>query len=215
MANPNDQIRDKILRQLYAVHREARGPKSVSIGIRDLQKALRPRGIKQQQVNSNLDYLIQKGWAVQVVEERSFMTRRGTRQNSQKISYKISDVGIDRLEAASSYRRDDLYSRINVTNIAGVTVVGSGNVVNSAHTDLAAVLSELESMVGESDDLEEEERLNALADLSTIQSQLSKPKPALSIVRSAWSAIEKTVTASDFVDLVTKTGVLISNLGLG
>ena len=212
MANPNDEVRDLILRQLYAVHRKARGPKSVSIGIRDLQKSLKARGIKQQQVNSNLDYLIQKGWAVQVVEERSFTTPRGTRQSSQKISYKISDIGIDRLEAASSYRRDESYSRINVTNIAGVTVVGSGNVVNTAHTDLAGILSELERAVGESESIDEEGRLNALADLSTIQSQLSKPKPDVSIVRSAWSAIETTITASDLVELMGRAAAFIANL---
>lgn len=212
MANPNDGVRDLILRQLYGVHQRARGPKSVSIGIRDLQKALKSSGVKQQQVNSNLDYLIQKGWAVRVVEERSFTTPRGTRQSSQKVSYKISDVGIDRLEAASSYQRDDSYSRINITNVTGVTVVGSGNVVNTAHTDLAGVLSELERAVGASDSLEDEGRLNALADLSTIQSQLSKPKPDVGIVRSAWSTVEATVTASDLVGLVARAAAFIANL---
>ena len=212
MPNPNDAVRDQILRHLHTVHRSARGPKSVSLGIRDLQKALRAGGFKQQQVNSNLDYLIQKGWVVQVVEPRSFRTARGTTQSSQKITYKISDIGIDRLETASSYQRDVAFSHINVTNIAGVTVVGSGNIVSMAHTDLGNLLSGLERAVGESAELEEEQRLNALADLSTIQSQLSKPQPDVGIIRRAWSAAEKTVTAANLVELMTRVGVMISAL---
>lgn len=54
------------------VHTKARSPRAATIGIRDLQKTMKAAdGYKQQEVASNLDYLIQKGWAVEVVEDRT------------------------------------------------------------------------------------------------------------------------------------------------
>src|SRR5213596_201321 len=103
--NPNDASRDAILRHLYAVHEKAKSPRSAAVKISELQKALRPSGLKQQDVGRNLDYLVQKGWVREDVVTRTFMTRRGTTQSADQVTYKISDVGIDRLESASVYER--------------------------------------------------------------------------------------------------------------
>ena len=101
MANPNDSARDAVLRHLYAVHQKARSPKTAGLLISELVRALKPDGYKQQEIASNLDYLVQKGWVREVIEQRSFTTRRGTTQSAERRTYKISDSGIDRLEAAS------------------------------------------------------------------------------------------------------------------
>jgi hypothetical protein len=82
MANPNDVIRDAILRHLYDVHQNARGPKGVAIGIRDLQSSMKTLGISQKQINSNLDYFVQKGWVAIIEERRTFRTKGGTTQES-------------------------------------------------------------------------------------------------------------------------------------
>src|SRR5947199_3055753 len=89
-AHPSDEVRDAVLRNLYEVHRRAKSPRSASIGIQDLQKALRLKhGYKQQEVASELDYLLQKGWAVEVVRERTFQTPGGTTRQAERITYKI------------------------------------------------------------------------------------------------------------------------------
>ena len=212
VANPNDEIRDKILRYLYGVHGRARGPKGVAVGIRDLQRALREHGIKQAEAISSLDYLLQKGWVKEVIETRTFTTKGGTTEHRETKRYKISDIGIDRLEGASVYRREESFSRINVTNIHGVTVIGTGNVVNAEFTDLSRTLSELEEAVAESRSISDEEKLNLVADLTTIQSQLSKTKPDRSIVRAIWSGSEKILTAAGFAELVARVSVLIAQL---
>ncbi len=93
----NDEVRDLILRHLYESHRTDRGRTGGAQSIRDLQAAMRPHGLKQQDVGHNLDYLVQKGWVREVVSERKFTTPRGTTQSSEKVSYKISDTGIDRI----------------------------------------------------------------------------------------------------------------------
>lgn len=213
MTNPNDRIRDAILRHLYDVHERARGPKAVAIGIKKLQKAMKTLGIKQAEVNSNVDYLVQKGWVRRVVEERKYTTPGGTERSSQKISYKISDVGIDRLEAASTYQRAAALAGVNITNVHGVTVVGSGNVVNTEFTDLARLLDELEREVAGKETVDEADRLNALADLGTIQTQLSKPEPDVGIIQRAWSKVEAAAAVGGAVDLVRKIGALITGLG--
>src|SRR6266852_6651154 len=56
MSNPNDAVRDAILRHLYSVHTKARSPKSAGLKITELGKALKP--LKLQEVGSNLDYLV-------------------------------------------------------------------------------------------------------------------------------------------------------------
>ena len=78
MSNPNDAVRDSILRYLHSVHVKARSPKTAGLGIRKLAQALKPRGFKLQEVASNLDYLVQKGWVRETVQQRTFTTLRGT-----------------------------------------------------------------------------------------------------------------------------------------
>lgn len=207
--NPKDEIRDAILRRLYEVHQKAKSPKSAAIGIRDLQKALKPAGYKQQDVGSNLDYLIQKNWARAVVETRTFTTASGTTQPSEKTTYKISDIGIDKLESASTFQRE-APAGINITSINGVTVVGDGNVVNTAFTDLSQVLTETKTAVLSAESLGDSEKLDAAADIDALQSQLQKPHPDEAVVAAIWGGLEKTLTAAGLVELAAKVGHLIS-----
>jgi len=210
MSNPNDKTRDAIIRHLYSVHQNARGPKGVAVGIRDIQKAMKILGYKQKEVNSNLDYLVQKGWVARSEERRTFTTPRGTAQESISTTYKISDVGIDRLEGASTYQIKEHYSQINITNIKGVTILGSGNVVNTELTDLCKILSEIENIISESDELSDEQKLNSIADIGAIQNQLSKPQPNRNIIKEAWAGIKEVVTAASFIELLGKIEDLIA-----
>jgi hypothetical protein len=133
----NDEVRDRILRHLYETHSTDRGRGGGAQTTRELQQALRPLGLKQQDVGHNLDYLVQKGWVREVVHERTFTTPRGTTQSPERITYKISDAGIDRIEAASTYQGGPAGGGINITNIHGVTIVGNDNVVNTSFTELS------------------------------------------------------------------------------
>jgi hypothetical protein len=209
--NPNDAIRDAILRFLYSRHQKAKSPKSAAIGVRDLQADMKNQGFKQQVVASNLDYLVQKGWVREVVEARTFTTPRGTTQTAERRTYKISDIGIDKLEAASTYERD-VSRRVNITNIKGVTVVGSGNVVNTAFTDLSGVLDELRNEVLSSDRVSDEEKLNLAADIDALQSQLQKPEPNRGVVKSLWEGIEKAANLGGAGALASRAGHLLAQL---
>jgi hypothetical protein len=213
MPNPNDAIRDAILRHLYDRHRSARGPKGVAVQIRDLQSAMRERGIRQQEVNSNLDYLVQKGWVREVVTPRTFTTRGGTQVERPSTSYKISDAGMDLMESASAFKREDLSARVNVTNIQGVTVVGTDNVVvNTQYSDVYTALNDLEAAVSQSTELEEADKLSALADLESLKAQLAKPAPNRMVIAQLWSGVEKVVVAGGLAQLLHRAGELIAPL---
>jgi len=212
MANPNDVVRDAILRHLHAVHRKARSPKSAGLLISELSKALKANGYKQQEVASNLDYLVQKGWVKEVIEHRSFTTKGGTTQSAERRTYKISDSGIDRLEAASMYQRSEVGSRINITNVRGVTVVGDGNVVNTTFTDLSRVLADLKQAVLQEPKIEDRQRLDLAADIDSLEAQLQKPEPQKSVVQTLWSTIEKTAAIGGAIGVLHRAAELIQPL---
>lgn len=211
--NPEDKIRDAILRHLFTAHGSAKSPSKAAVGIRNLHSALKAsHGYKQQEVGSNLDYLVQKGWVTEVRIARAFTTNRGTTQNSEQIKYKISDVGLDMLQQASLFQKVPVNSGINITNIQGVTVVGDGNVVNTDFTDLSRVMTEIKTAIQSHQTLSSEDKLSTLADIAALQAQLQKPKPNRSVVSALWESIEMAVTAAGFVELVHQASELIAPL---
>lgn len=210
--NPKDAIRDAIIRYLYDRHSKARGPKGVAVKISDIQKEMKKSGYKQGETNSNLDYLIQKGWVRDVVSQRTYTTPKGTTQQAESWKYKISDIGIDKLEEASVYRRPVPHPNMNIVNVKGVTIIGDGNVVNTELTDLSRALKELEEGVVESSDLKDEEKLDIVADIGSLQSQISSPRPKKGIIQKIWQGIEKSVTLARFAGLIGKISDIIGGL---
>lgn len=207
----NDTIRDLVLRTLYERHTNAKGIKNISIGIRELHQLVKGK-IKVQELNSNLDYLVQKGWVKKEVTRSQFITRGGFNKTSEKISYKISDIGIDKLEGASLYSTTVKKEGINITNIDSVMVIGDGNIVNASMTELSELLKTLRNEIEKSETYDSEQKLGVISDIDSIQSQLSKPKPLIEIVKTIWKGIENFVTAGEFVELITKITLLIINL---
>jgi hypothetical protein len=211
--NPEDEKRDTILRFLYERHKNTRGISKIPIGIRDLQSEMKTRhGMKQPEVSSNLDYLVQVGWVKEVVKERSFKTAGGMEVSQEQVKYKISDIGINHLESGTTFRRPEASKHINITNIQGVTVVGEGNVVNTQFGDLSRALDELDRAIGSSDRLTDEQKLDAGGDLSTIRTQISKKNPDRSIIKAAWGSLEKVATAVTVGEAVVKVGTLLATL---
>lgn len=208
----NDHIRDLILRRLYDVHQKARSPRSAGTAIRELQQALRPVGVKQQELAHNLDYLVQVGWVRQDIEARSFTTARGTLQSSERVTYRISNIGIDKLEAASTYQRPPEARGINITNISGVTVVGSDNIVNATFTDLSRALTDARQLVLAMPDLPDTQKLDLVADIDTLQTQLQKPSPNRGIVTAAWDMVDKGLKVAGLIELAAKIGGFIAPL---
>jgi len=209
----HDVQRDRILRFLYERHTTARSPAKILVGIQELRAELKTQyGMTQQEVSSNLDYLVQVGWVREVAKERSFTTPRGMEVSKEQVKYKISDVGINHLQAGTMFKKPDAASQVNITNVKGVTVVGDGNIVNTEFTELSRALDELDHDIGQSRALSGEQKLDAAADLSTIRAQIAKQIPSHEIVRAAWRSLEAISTIAGVTDAFTAVKHLLGPL---
>jgi len=198
--NPNDEIREAILKWLYAIHEKARGIKSTGIGMRNLKQALKSQGFKEPEIVRNLDYLTQTKWVL--IEEKEFPLRRGGATiNVKNVTYKISEKGINHFQGPSKFQTVHKFENINVMNMQGITVIGEDNIVYSQHADLFRRLDILDTEIQKSTQLTDPDKLSAHADVETIKSQLGKPKPDRDILKTAWKGIEAAATVAGIVGL--------------
>ena len=206
----SDEIRWAILRYLYDLHSSAKGMTSQGVKIRDLQTVMREqRGLKQQEVASHLDYLLDKGWVREDKKARLFTTQYGTTQSSEQVRFKISAAGIDRIEGESSFKRANPYEGINIGNVSGVVTVGSGNVVNATFGKVAEDLEVLRRAIVASD-MTDQEKFAAVTEIQAIDLQLAKEAPDPGIVHRAWDAITTLVTLGSLADLVARAGLALA-----
>jgi hypothetical protein len=211
--NPNDERRDHILRFLYDRHQKAKGITAIPIGIQDLRREMKAKhGMKQSEVASNLDYLIQVGWVKAEVKSRKFVTGKGMVLDREQTKYKISELGINHLEAASMFKKPQTAGQVNITNVQGVINLGDGNVVNAKFTKLSSALDELDQAIADSRQLSDEQKLDAAGDLSAIQAQAAKKNPNPSVIRGAWEGLKALPLLGNAADAITKVGKLLGGL---
>lgn len=201
-----DEVRSLILDFLYDHHRKARGVRAQELKLRQIQSAMKnSHGLAGKDVAANLDYLVQKGWVREIVRERTFTTARGAEVPQEQVSYKISDVGIDRVEGESKFKKQSPFGAINIGNVQGAVLVGNHNVVNNEFVPLVEHLGALERAISGLD-IPDTEKLSAIADLETMKGQLAKADPDRGILKKAWEGVERIVTAHGFGTLLLEAG---------
>lgn len=214
--NPNDAIRRQILRYFYDRNVRAtskRGKKGAAAKIMDVRRELKAEyGHTQQQVISNLNYLIDKGWVREEVIEKTVRVNGGT-VPSTVTWYSISAAGIDHIEGESEFTVAPRFAGINI-NATGHNVItmGDGNVVNVKYSELHRELERLRREVSDADEVDDGAKLEVAANIDTIQAQLVRQTPDRGIVTRAWKAVEGAVTAAGFFDLVQRVLPLIQPL---
>lgn len=216
--NPNDAIRRQILRYFYdrnSVATSMRGKKGAAVKISDVKKELKEtHGLTQQQVVSNLTYLIDRGW-VEVEEVTKEVQPRGgsTTVPSTTAYYKISAKGIDRIEGGSEFEPRERYGDINV-NASGANVItlGDGNIVNARYEDLRLELDGLKDQIVASDQLSDEQKLDVAVDIETIKDQLAKPEPDPEVTRALWTRVERAAALAGIAQAAVTVGHLIAPL---
>jgi len=185
----SDEVRQKILSYLGECRRRARGLDSLMASSSDIKKAMAKEGISQNDAIQNLDYLVQHSWVDEKIIRRPFKTPRGIEIPNEKHLFGLSEIGLKYNEGESEFDRTSVFSGINITNIGGVTVVGSNNIVRNEFVDILRAFNQLESAVKISDKLSEEQKLDVQADIQTVKNQLSKSQPNKSIVQKAMESI--------------------------
>lgn len=208
----NNEIRSIMLQYFYVRNRNAtsaRGKKGSAVKISDVKKELKAaHGLSQQEVQSNLTYLISQGWVEEDTVEKSFTAPGGTVIPSSTSFYRITAAGIDKIEGPGEFTMPKFHGiRIEATG-QNIITLGDGNQINAKFTDLGQSLAELREAITESK-APESEKMTLVADIETIQSQLAKPEPNRGIIRAAWDTVQGAATIDGCASLVQKVIGLI------
>lgn len=209
----NTEIRRLMLHYFYDRNKNstsARGKKGAAVKIRDIKKELKEQhGLSQQEVQSNLTYLLSQGWVEEDTVEKSFTAAGGTVIPSSTSFHRITAVGIDKIEGPGEFSMPKFHDiKIEATG-QNIITLGDGNQINARFSDLGTSLAQLRTAITSSE-AEESTKLNLVADIDTIQSQLAKREPNRGIVKVAWEAVQAASAIGGCAALVAKVSALIS-----
>lgn len=197
MSNPNDEVRRQILQYFYNRNQSGTsrtGKKGTAAKISDVKADLKKaHKLTQQQVMSNLTYLIDMNWVNTFEVAKQFETKAGTTVPSSVTWYEISAGGIDKIEGESEFTTPSRFAGINV-NASGTNVItmGDGNLVNVEHRELHAELNSLRDQLTASETLTDAQTLDVVTDIETLKDQLAKAQPNATVVETLWTGIART-----------------------
>lgn len=211
----NNEIRHIILQYFYDRNKNAtsaRGKKGSAVKISDVKKELKAaHGLTQQEVQSNLTYLISQGWVEEDSVEKSYTAPGGTLIPSSTNFYKITAAGIDKIEGPGEFTMPR-FQGINIQATGqNIITLGDGNQINAQFSELGQELVELRETITKSD-APEHEKMSLVADIDTIESQLAKPQPNRGIIAAAWETVKGAAAIGGCADLVQRAGELIRGL---
>jgi hypothetical protein len=211
----NTEIRRIMLQYFYDRNKNAtsaRGKKGSAVKISDVKKELKAsHGLVQQEVQSNLTYLISQGWVEEDTIEKSFTAPGGTVIPSSTSFYKITAPGIDKIEGEGEFTMPKFHGvNINATG-QNIITLGDGNQINAEFGELGKALVDLREGIIKSD-AAEADKMSFVADIETIQSQLAKPSPNKSIISAAWESVKAAAAINGCAGLVTHVAGFISGL---
>jgi hypothetical protein len=209
---PNE-IREMMLRYFYNRNANATsimGKKGSAVKISDVKKELKAEhSLEASQVISNLNYLMSQGWVQEKVVEKSFTTKTGTVIPSTTEFYTITAQGIDKIEGPSPFTPDRFAGiKIEATG-QNIITLGDGNQIQVKYETVGKALSALREAVTRSTELSEEAKFEVVNDIDTISTQLAKPTPNGTVIRSVWENINRAASVGSLVDLAVKVGTLI------
>jgi hypothetical protein len=210
----NNEIRTIMLQYFYERNRSAtsaRGKKGYAIKISDIRKELKAsHDLSQQEVMSNLNYLLSHRWVEEDMVEKSVPLPTGTVIPQSTSYYKITAAGIDKIEGPGEFTMDKFKGiKIEATG-QNIITVGDGNQVNAEYRDAAGALVDLKQALLESTFITETQKLDVVADIDSIQSQLAKAKPNRTVIQGAWDAIKKLDTVLGLGDKVSKVATFLA-----
>lgn len=211
----NNDIRRVMLQYFYDRNRNAtsaRGKKGSAVKISDVKKELKVSdGLSQTEVQSNLTYLISQGWIEEDRVEKSFTTPRGAAVPASTSFYRITAVGIDKIEGEGEFTMQKFHGiKIEATG-QNIITLGDGNQINAQFSELGSALVELRDAITRSA-APEGQKLSLVADIETVQTQLAKPEPNRGIIAAAWEAVKGAATIDGCAELVMKVGGLIAGV---
>jgi hypothetical protein len=203
----NTEIRQILLQYFYDRNRNAnsaRGKKGSAVKISDVKRELKANhNLTQQEVQSNLTYLLSQGWVAEVTIEKEFQTARGTVMPAVTSFFQITAAGIDKIEGPGEFTLPKFHGiKIEATG-QNVITLGDGNQINAKFGELGTALADLRDAIAKSH-APEVDKMNLVADIETVQSQLAKPTPNHSIISAAWSTIKGAAIIAECIPLLER-----------
>jgi hypothetical protein len=189
----------------------ARGKKGYAIKITDIRRELKANyGLSQPEVMSNLNYLLSQGWVEEDKVEKSVPLPTGTVIPQSTSYYKITAAGIDKIEGPGEFTMDKFKGiKIEATG-QNIITVGDGNQVNAQYQDAAGALVDLKQALLQSPSISEAQKLDLVADIDSIQSQLAKANPNPTVIQGAWEAVKKLDTVLSLAEKVKKVATFLT-----
>ncbi len=212
----NNEIRRLILQYFYDRNKSATsimGKKGSAVKISDVKRELKVRhGLTQQEVQSNLTYLLSQGWVEEKSVEKQVRAKGGTVIPSITKYYQITAAGIDKIEGPGEFTRDRFQGiRIEATG-QNIITLGDGNQVNVRFRDIGEGLAELREAIKESPALDETVKIDVVADIDSMQDQLAKTEPNRTVVQTLWSTIKNIATIAGLAEAVSTLAPHIQEL---
>lgn len=208
----NTEIRRIMLQYFYDRNKNAtsaRGKKGSAVKISNVKKELKAaNGLTQQEVQSNLTYLISQGWVEEDTVEKSITAPSGTVIPSSTSFYRITAAGIDKIEGPGEFTMPKFHGiKIEATG-QNIITLGDGNQVNAKFGDLGESLSKLRDAITQSE-APDVKKMELVSDIDTIQSQLAKPEPNRAIIKTAWETVKGAAAINGCVAFVQKVSGFI------
>ena len=187
----------------------AKGKKGSAVKISDVKAELKAQhSLSQQEVQSNLTYLISQGWVEEDAIKKEFTAGKGTVIPSTTSYYRITAAGIDKIEGPGEFTMDKFHGiKIEATG-QNIITVGDGNQVDAKYGDIGKALADLSRAITGSAGAEAE-KLGYVADINTIQSQLAKANPSKAIIAAAWEGVRGAASINGCAALVMTVGALL------
>lgn len=208
----NEEIRRLMLQYFYDRNESATsmmGKKGSAVATSILKKELKAlHGLSQQEVQRNLTYLLSEGWVEEKPISKTFTPKGGSVVSSVTSFFVISAAGINKIEGPGEFTMDRFHGiKIEATG-QNIITVGDGNQVDARYGKIGESLANLRNAIVGAD-LPESDKLNYVADIETIQTQLAKPEPSGGIIKAAWAGVKGAAAINGCAALVAKVAGLL------
>lgn len=213
-AHTPDEVRSIILRYLYDRNHNAtsrRGKAGAAVRISNMRADLKAsHRLTVPEIHSNLTYLESQGWVENQPVTKTVTTRTGGTIPSTTDFYIITAAGVDKIEGPGMYTRDRFEGiKIEATG-QNIITLGDGNQVNAQFKALAESLSELRSGIKESKNVAEDEKLDIVVDIDTLQAQLAKRNPNRDLISKLWDGISRAASLAGLADAAAKVTPIVT-----
>jgi len=180
----NDTIREHILTALHNIHTKARSRSSQMVGIRDLAqevKTIEP-SLKENQVASNVTFLVQNGFVEEVPIENYFAKKQfGGAKPTYK--YRLTREGLAYFDHGSKFDKSSVFAGIgDISGNGNNIIIGNQNSItsisNTKYSDGHRLAEDLRRRVNALGELTDEEKISIQSDIETnrIQAYFRRPK---------------------------------------